>query len=112
MPRKKQEKSKKKGNWTEENLWQAIRHVAEGGSISKAAKIFGVPFSTIRDRLKAGIITAPMMGRNTIFTAEQESRMAEEIKALAKLFYGLTATEIEKSCFRFRRKTSNTLYLQ
>lgn len=39
------------------------------------------------------------MGRKSTFTPEQEQCMAEEIKVLGKLFYGLSPQQVRRSAF-------------
>jgi hypothetical protein len=59
-------------------------------SMCKAADLFDIPFSTLQKKIKTKNFGPPSLGCTPIFTQEQEYYMAEHIKSLAKLFYGLS----------------------
>jgi hypothetical protein len=49
---------------------------------------------------------SPRMGRRSIFSPEQESSIAEHLKLLSKMFYGLTAKELRRVVFEYAEKNN------
>lgn len=94
-----------KGKWTKEDLVKAIEAVSAGNSLRSTAKKFDIPFSTLQDRIKKDVpITGPSLGRHTTFSPEVEKGMAENIKLLAKLFYGLSPLQVRNAAFIYAEK--------
>ncbi|KAJ8939093.1 hypothetical protein NQ318_003206 [Aromia moschata] len=84
-----------KAKWTKEDFEKAVEAVLNGGSIRSASKAFKIPFSTLQERIKKNIpISGPSLGRHATFSPEQEHAMAENIKLLAKLYYGLSPLQM------------------
>lgn len=91
--------------WKEEDLKNAIEAVHQKGvSQKKAATEFGIPRTTLRDRLKANDVTEPRLGRKCVFSAEQEQQLAEHVVLLSKLFYGITTIELRRLAFDLAEK--------
>jgi hypothetical protein len=85
---------------------RAINAVKDVGlGVRKAASQFNVPYSTLWDKLKQGTSTS-RMGRRTVFTKEIESEIANHVKMLANMFYGLTKLELRRTCYEFAEKNS------
>ena len=96
------ERTTQKAKWSEEDLKKAIEAVRSGISKKKAAGNFGIPRSTLRDRLKAEDNTS--LGRKPVFSAEQEQQIANHVVLLAKIFYGITTTELRRLVFDLAEK--------
>nr|XP_012234647.1 PREDICTED: uncharacterized protein LOC105679296 [Linepithema humile] len=75
-------------------------------SIRQAVKNYNIPFSTLRERIQTGVISDPKIGGKTVFTPAQEKAMAEEIKTLANLFYGLTPLQIRSGAYYFAQRNN------
>lgn len=104
MPRHR-ERTTTKGKWTKEELAKAVEAVSAGNSLRSTARKFGIPFSTLQDRIKKNVpITGPSLGRHSTFSAEVEKGMAENIKLLAKLFYGLSPLQVRNAAFIYAEK--------
>jgi len=100
MPRKR-EKTTNKGKWNKETLHSAVKTVTEETMSIRQVKSYNIPFKTLRERVQTRVITDPKVGGKTVFTPAQEKAMAEKIKTLAKLFYGLTPLQIRNSAHYF-----------
>lgn len=90
-----------KAKWTAEDLKAAIQAIVEGRTIRSVCKSSGIPFSTLQERLKKGQCSAPKLGRQSVFTSDQEISIAEHIKTLANMFYGLTPCDLRRAAFEF-----------
>ncbi|KAB0792973.1 hypothetical protein PPYR_12593 [Photinus pyralis] len=87
--------------WDENDMKRALKAVNDRKlGVRKAAKQFNVPYSTLWDKLKQGSSTA-RMGRRTVFTMEVELQIADHVKMLASMFYGLTKLELRRACYEF-----------
>jgi hypothetical protein len=62
MP-KKRERTTTKASWTNETLLAAMNDAESGESMRRAAVKFNIPFSTIKDRVKAGKCCGPSLGK-------------------------------------------------
>jgi hypothetical protein len=80
--------------------------VDEGKPIREAARSCGVPFSTLQERLKNKNRDSPQLGRNPVFTREQEDEMASQVKFLGKIFYGCTSLQIRKMAYEYAVKNN------
>ena len=80
-------------NYTAESLLKALDNVKNKGmSVKKAARSFGVPVTTLRDRV-LGYIDPINFEKDTIFSREEESSIIEHRQARADLGYGMTNIE-------------------
>lgn len=79
MPTKR-ERSTKKGSWSTETMEAALKAVTSGESIRKSVARFDIPFSTLKDRAKAGKCYGPSLGRKCIFS--EESSFPQLLKRL------------------------------
>lgn len=77
-------------------LYNAYMLVKDTGMpIKTAARQYGVPHSTLRDRVKGRIDPETVKpGPDPLFGQEQEAKLVEHIKNMAELGYGFTITEI------------------
>jgi molybdenum-dependent DNA-binding transcriptional regulator ModE len=98
----------RKANWTQEDLRHALEFIENGGKIRRAGRQFGIPYGSLQTRIKKieGRNDSPRMGRRSIFSPEQESSIAEHLKLLSKMFYGLTAKELRRVVFEYAEKNN------
>lgn len=104
MPRTRNEGLKV--HWNQGDLTRAFKLVDEGTSIRVAARSTGVPFSTLQERLQKKNSESPSLGRNPVFTKEQEAEMADQVKFLGKIFYGCTSIQIRKMAYEYAVKNN------
>lgn len=91
-----------KATWDVESLNAAVSAVVnKGKSVNFASKHFGIPRTTLRDRLKTGNTVRSQMGRKTIFSQEQEQSIANHVLLMAKMFYGITPIELRRVAYEF-----------
>lgn len=94
-----------KANWSSDSLEKAVQLIGqEGYSIRKAAKIIGIPFSSLQKRYKKKSNLGPRLGRLTVFTSEVEEELANVVKKMANVFYGCTAIQIRKVAFEYAER--------
>lgn len=96
MPKARVRKTNK-ASWPEAAMRGAIQAVREGSKVREASRKYSVPFSSLRDRLNKGYY-APSMGRNAIFSKEQEAEIKKQLLTLSQMFYGLTPLQVIKFC--------------
>ena len=73
-----------------------------GMPIKKAASQYGVPHSTLRDRVKGRVDTETLKpGPAPLFSLEEEAKFVEHIKTMSNLGYGYTVTEIVDKASNF-----------
>ncbi|KAJ8301133.1 hypothetical protein KUTeg_020120 [Tegillarca granosa] len=61
----------------------------------RAARQFGVPLTTLRDRVDGRVsIDTVRSGANPLFSLEQEAKLVDHIKFLAEVGYGYTRSEV------------------
>ncbi|KAJ8886895.1 hypothetical protein PR048_013107 [Dryococelus australis] len=75
--------------------------VASGVSMRKAAGRFNIPFSTLKDRVNAGKCYAPKLGMKCVFSSQQGKEIEDQVLLFAKLFFGMTVTELRRVAFEF-----------
>lgn len=100
MPRKRH-RTTSKAAWSEEDLLHAKTAIERGMSKRLASKTHNIPFTTLRDRLKNGNMTSPQLGRKPVFNQQQESEIAEQVKLLGSLYYGLNVADLRKSVYKY-----------
>lgn len=100
MPKKRSRKTQKAA-WTSETLAKALRLMANGTSMRKAANETGIPFSTLQIRNQKNLFKNPSLGRKTVFSGEVEKEIADLVKKMAKIFYGCTAIQVRKLAYEY-----------
>lgn len=90
-----------KAAWSEEDLLNAKTAIERGMSKRKAAITHNIPFTTLRDRLKNENMSRPQLGRKPIFNQQQERDIAEQVKLLGSLYYGLTIADLRKIVYKY-----------
>ena len=100
MPRYRQ-RTTAKAAWSEEDLLHAKTAIERGMSKRQAAKTHNIPFTTLRDRLKNDNMSSPQLGRKPVFNQQQESEIAEQVKFLGSLYYGLSVADLRKFVYQY-----------
>jgi transposase len=73
MP-KKRERTTTEASWTTETVQAALNSVASGESMRMTAMKLNIPFSTIKDRVKAGKCYGPSLEKNVFSTKTKRVR--------------------------------------
>ncbi|KAJ3661675.1 hypothetical protein Zmor_006062 [Zophobas morio] len=102
MPRTYKRKTNK-ASWTADGLQMAINSVTQAGvKIRQSAKMYNIPFSTLQIRLKKQqFASGPKLGRNSVFSEEEEQSIANHVKMMGKLFYGLTPKQLHRVAYDY-----------
>lgn len=75
-------------------------------SIYKAAKITGVPWSSLKDYLKRdNPVLVPKMGRPYALTSDLELQILNYIIQMQELGFGLTVLQVRKIAFKIARES-------
>lgn len=71
-----------KASWIAEMLQTAVQRCRQGVSIHKVAKETGIPCSTLqkKTKLNEADLRSPKLGRNAIFSTEQENTLTDSFK--------------------------------
>ncbi|CAG5055326.1 unnamed protein product [Parnassius apollo] len=93
----------KRATWSEDSLAAAVRAVRNGMSTYKASAQYGIPRRTLRNHVKNGKITK-RLGRQTIFTSDQEKDFVKRIIKFSQLGIPLTPKMIRIQAFAFCQK--------
>jgi transposase-like protein len=97
-----------------ESMLLAYKAVKEKGlQVEKAARQFGVPSQTLRDRVRGAIDPVNFAcGGSTLLTLEEEQTLVEHIETMAQLEYGVTNKRLQHLggdlAFELGRKQKNT----
>ena len=112
MVRTYQRKSERQ-SWDQDNMVKAIHAVKSKQMGAKAASnAFGVPRTTLRDRLKNknAIVTDSQNGFiggfQRVFSAEQEDELCDYILKMEELLMGLTIEDVRYVAFQLAEKNS------
>lgn len=89
------------GNFTQENLAKARRAVTRGTSIRNAAKEYGISKWTLQRKSRNQNMGKP--GHPTVFSEEQEYKIAKSILLAANWGFPLTPYDIKNSESGFTR---------
>ncbi|XP_045178261.1 jerky protein homolog-like isoform X2 [Mercenaria mercenaria] len=92
-----QNKKQSKRLYNTDLLWKAYRDVKDKGvSVYRAARVYGVPESTLRDRtlgLQPAVeskVDLPRSGASAVFTREQEKQLVDHVSYMTGIGYGYT----------------------
>lgn len=86
---------RKKKNYTKEDMEAAMEALEEQGmTITKAARMYGIPRQTLKDRCDNKYKTN-VVGRKTELTAEEEKCLVDYIKYMASISQPLTIAAIK-----------------
>ena len=93
-----------RGGWSPATLRSAVRAVERGLSVRNAVKQFGIPRTTLRDRLKTKHYEKPTLGKQAVFSEDFEDELAERIIYVSNMFYGITTEKLASLAFEFAER--------
>ncbi|KAB0801970.1 hypothetical protein PPYR_02363 [Photinus pyralis] len=97
-------KSERKLVFTE-NILQSIRErIANGESKRHIAETLGIPESTLRKRLKCGTVPKSLGRFTAVFSAEQEKELANHIRKLDSMFYGISQKQLQFAAYVYAER--------
>ncbi|CAG2184851.1 unnamed protein product [Mytilus edulis] len=100
------EKKKYKQNYNDTTLEMVVQLVKDGGiSMRKAALAYGIPRSTIQDKVNGRTEIAARSGPKPVLSTTEESRIVEWCIEMAKIGYPRTRFELLHIVFGRRLQT-------
>ena len=96
VPQKKQPHcSKVRKQWSEEQMLAAIDSVKNGGlSGNRSADMYGVPRSTLKDRLSGRVVHGVKPGPISYLSADEEQELADHLLTCSAMGYGKTRMDV------------------
>lgn len=88
-----------KGNWGPDQLKDAIKAIKKGKKIRECSKIYKIPESTLRRRLKDNKLDSPILGVSPVFTPEQEQKLVEYLRNVSAWFDGLSSIQCRRIAY-------------
>ena len=95
---------KKRRNYDTAQIGLAYKAIKEDGmSVYKAARVFGIPESTLRDRhlLNQPVETLPSHGPDPLFTKEEEKMLVDHLMYMSEIGYGYSRQSFLDMAFEF-----------
>ncbi|KAB0790336.1 hypothetical protein PPYR_15330 [Photinus pyralis] len=91
-----------RGNWSEENLINAVNNVSNGNmSVRRASLTFNIPRKTLERRVKTGNTVKGSMGPGCNFGKENEDRLSRYILNMQSRGFPLTRDDLRTIAFQF-----------
>lgn len=91
-----------RGNWTQEDLTNAIRSVVdENVAVRRAAIQYHVPRKTLERRIKTGNSLKGKMGPSSSMGTDHENRLSRHILTMQKRGFPLTRDDLRKLAYQF-----------
>ena len=85
----------KRKAWSEELMVAALEAVRQGTSTFRAAKLYGVPRSTLQDRVSGRVRHGTKPGPKPYLSCKEEGELSNFITEVAKAGYGKTRRDIK-----------------
>ena len=94
-----------RGQWSPVALRSAVRAVERGVLTLRAAvREYGIPRTTLRDRLKARCFDKPVLGKQPVFSEDFDDELAERVIYVSNMFYGITTEKLSHLAFEFAER--------
>ena len=87
-------RASKRKQWSEESMVGAMQAVADGSSITGAAREHGVPRTTLQDRVLGNVIHGRNPGPKRYLNEAEEKKLSEFLVETAAVGYGKSRAEI------------------
>ena len=85
---------KKRKKWTKEQMVKAMEAVRSGSGINRAALDYGVPHTTLKDRLSGRVKDGVLPGPEPYLASEEEKELATFLVDCAAVGFGKTRREV------------------
>ena len=76
---------KKRKCWEDESMTRAMKAVQKGQSISQAARVFGVPKTTLYDRVSGRVQYGTNPGPQSYLNSKEEKELSSYLKHCARV---------------------------
>lgn len=84
----------KRKKWTDEQMEGAMKAVESGLGVNRAAVDYGVPWTTLKDRLSSRVEHGRKPGLAPYLTAGEEKELGEFLKSCASIGYAKTRKDV------------------
>ncbi|KAJ8939885.1 hypothetical protein NQ318_023225 [Aromia moschata] len=102
MPNKYTRKSvQSRGNWSQDNLSDAIKNVDGNISVHRASIEFKIPRKTLERRIKTGNPIKGNTGSSCVFGKENENRLSRHILTMQNRGFPLTKDDLRRIAYHF-----------
>ena len=101
-PASQQRRSKKNGNWTDEQLRSALAAVDNGLSMRLAAQRNNIPYSSFRDWCY-GHTRSRRRGKMSVLTPEEESELVQYLIRMCDAGFGLSPTALKMKVYEMTK---------
>ena len=91
---------KKRCQYTGESMSLALHAVREGMSKKKAAKLYGVPRTTLLDKLAGRVPEVSRAGPCNILTPAEEQQLVDYVTLMSSIGYPITRLELSNEVRR------------
>ncbi len=86
---------KKRKQWSNKSMVLAMEAVKAGRfGVNEAARMYGLPSSTLKDRLGGRVVHGTNPGRRPFLTQEEEKCLTDHLVHIAQLGYGKTRRQV------------------
>ena len=89
-------KSRKCKQWSNESMVSALEAVKDGMPVKRVATVYGVPRSTLRDRVSGNVEHGTKPGPSPYLSNAEETELANVLVDVAKAGYGKSRSEIRR----------------
>ena len=86
---------KKRLQYDRSNLSRAYQATQSGMSVYRAARLYNIPESTLRDRTLGNVSVDAKNGTGTLLTVEEEHKLVQHISYMADIGYGYNKSSIQ-----------------
>ena len=87
-------RSEKRKTWSDDSMKAALKAVENGQSVSGAARDYGIPKTTLFDRVSGRVIHGVKPGPRPYLSPREEGTLGHFLKHCAKLGYGKTRKDV------------------
>lgn len=105
MPRNYVRKTDRR-SWDMEQMTLAKDAVAQGVSVKRASRTFGIPRITLLDHVRGKVTKSKLGPRETIFTPNQEAQLVTHLLDLESRFYGISMDDVRKLAFELAEENN------
>jgi len=86
--------------WSKESMVAAVKSVEDGMGIREAARLYNIPFETLRRRTNNDVSMSCRSGPPTVLTSDEEQQLASYCIKMADMGFGLSREDVMMTAFR------------
>lgn len=82
--------AQKRKLWSDQAMAEAVEYIASGKGLRETSRLYNVPVETLRQLVNGTVSLECIPGPATVFTAEEEEKLAAYLISMANMGYGLS----------------------